>query len=236
MDEVSLGIYIPSYRRAATCVTHKFLEHYQYVVRKSEEAAYRAAGIEHILAVDDDKINGMAKVNQWLIDNAPEEIICILDDDITRMLYRLDTSEDITDPETVTAEIERFAQVMLDLRIGFGSVDATCRPYCYDAEFAFKGCAGAIRWINRPVFKARCNEAFEFNYDLDVILQELMVNRVILKSKHLCALGLTDTNEGGASDKQRKAQIATVELMKAKWGRYFQYNFRTNVPMISVKR
>lgn len=92
MEEVSLGIYIPSYKRAKTCITHKWLENYRYVVRKSEERDYIAAGIppENILAVQDDQINGMVKVNQWLIDNAKEEIICILDDDIRRMVYRLD--------------------------------------------------------------------------------------------------------------------------------------------------
>ena len=33
MEEVSLGIYIPSYKRAKTCITHKWLENYRYVVR-----------------------------------------------------------------------------------------------------------------------------------------------------------------------------------------------------------
>ena len=238
MKDASFGIYIPSYKRAKTCITHKWLENYRYVVRKSEERDYIAAGIppENILAVQDDQINGMVKVNQWLIDNAKEEIICILDDDIRRMVYRLDKAVDIPGPETATAELERIAQVMIDLRIGFGAVDATVTPWNYDMEFAFRGCSGAIRWINRPVFKAKCVEALEYNYDLDVVLQELLRNRIILKPKYICAMDVADKTDGGASDKSRKDQIASVELMKAKWGKYFGYNFRNNKPTINVRR
>lgn len=57
----------------------------------------------------------------------------------------------------------------------------------------------------------------EYNYDLDLVLQELLVNRVILKPKYFCSKGLTDTNAGGASEKRRGDQIASIDLMKQKW-------------------
>ena len=37
MNKRKFGIYIPSYKRAATITTHKLLEYYIVVVRKSEE-------------------------------------------------------------------------------------------------------------------------------------------------------------------------------------------------------
>ena len=48
MKDASFGIYIPSYKRAKTCITHKWLDNYRYVVRKSEEKDYIAAGIPEI--------------------------------------------------------------------------------------------------------------------------------------------------------------------------------------------
>jgi len=236
MEEVKLGIYIPSYRRARTATTHKFLEYYQYVVRKSEEEEYRAAGIQNILAVDDDLICGLTEVNQWLIDNAPEQLICILDDDIHHFYYRLERQESIEDPVLITSEIERIAQLMLDLEVGFAATDATTSIWNYDAEFSFKGTAGAVRWINRKVFKAKCKKELEYNYDLDLVLQELLVNRIILKPRYFCSKGLTDVNEGGASSKDRQDQIVSINLMKAKWGKYFDYNLKSNKPYIRVER
>ena len=238
MGDVSFGIYIPSYRRAQTATTHRFLEYGTYVVRKSEEDAYRSVDLGNcgIMGVEDEKICGLTEVNQWLIDNAPEEIICILDDDLHQFLYRMFESDDIKDPEVVTSELERIAQLMADLSIGFAATDPTVRPWNYDAEFSFKGTAGGVRWVNRSVFKAHCVKELEYNYDIDLVLQELLVNRIILKPKYFCSKGLTDTNEGGASEKKRGDQIASINLMKHKWGRYFSYNFDNNTPRINVPR
>lgn len=238
MPELTFGIYIPSYRRAKTATTHRFLEYGTYVVRQSEEAAYREVDLGpcDVLAVADELICGLTEVNQWLIDNAPEDIICVLDDDLHHFYYRMDTTETIEDPEVVTAELERVAQLMADLDIGFGATDATVRPWNYDAEFSFKGCAGGVRWVNRPVFKAHCVKELEYNYDLDLVLQELLLNRIILKPKYFCSKGLTDTNEGGASAKKRGDQVASINLMKHKWGKYFEYNFNNNTPRIVVPR
>jgi len=235
-EEAELGIYIPSYKRAKSATTHRFLEYYKYVVRKSEEEAYREAGIENVMAVEDELICGLTEVNQWLIDNAPERLICILDDDIHHFYYRLDRQDSIEDPVLITSEIERIAQLMLDLDIGFAATDATTSIWNYDGEFSFKGTAGAVRWINRGVFKAKCKKELEYNYDLDLVLQELLVNRIILKPRYFCSKGLTDTNEGGASAKGRQDQIVSINLMKAKWGKYFDYSLKSNKPYIRVER
>ena len=47
MKELSLGVYIASYKGADTCTTHNLLEYSTYVVRKSEEEEYRANGIKN---------------------------------------------------------------------------------------------------------------------------------------------------------------------------------------------
>lgn len=238
MEAVTFGIYIPSYKRADLCCAHKLIEYGTYVVRKSEEAAYRARDLSPctVMAVDDELICGLTEVNQWLIDNAPEDIICILDDDIRHFYYRLDQTEDIIDSETVTMELERFAQLMVDLNVGFGCVDSTAAIWNYDGAFCFKGTAGSTRWVYRKNFKAKCDKELEHNYDLDVVLQELMLNRIILKPRYFCSKGSTDTLAGGASGKLREEQVDTINLMKRKWGKYFTYDFKHNKPAIRVER
>lgn len=241
MSQPTFGIYIPSYKRAKTCNAHVFLEYGTYIVRESEYEEYVESLKDYsdhikVQPVEDHLICGMVEVNQWLIDNAPEDVIAVLDDDIHHFYYRMFDTEDIKDPTIITSELERVGQIMADLGIGFGATDATIRPWNYDCEFSFKGCAGAVRWVNRKTFKSKCNKELEYNYDLDVVLQELLYNRIILKPKYFCSKGLTDTNEGGASNKQRKDQIASIHLMEQKWGKYFTYNFKQNVPHINVKR
>ena len=240
MNGPTFQIYIPSYKRAKTCTAHLLVEYGIYIVRESEYEEYKEALKDFpnigVQAVEDSQICGLTEVNQWLIDNAPEDIIAVLDDDIHHFYYRMFDTVTIKDPETITAELERVAQAIWDLGIGFGATDATIRPWNYDAEFSFKGCTGAVRWVNRKTFKSKCNKELEYNYDIDLVLQELLTNRVILKPKYFCSKGLTDTNEGGASGKKRGDQETCINLMKAKWGKYFSYNMKTNVPHVNVKR
>ena len=184
MNNPTFGIYIPSYKRAKTCYAHKFLEYGTYIVRESEYEEYCEALADFsdhikVQAVEDHLICGLTEVNQWLIDNAPEDVIAILDDDIHHFYYRMFETTSITDPALITSELERVGQIMADLGIGFGATDATIRPWNYDCEFAFKGCAGAVRWINRRTFKGKCEKDLEYNYDLDLVLQELLVNTMV---------------------------------------------------------
>lgn len=236
MKELKLGIYVPSYGRAETTTTFQLLDYCTYVVRKSEEEAYRARGIKDVWAVPDHEIDNLVKVSNYINDNSPERIIFTIDDDVDYFMYRMDKNEKITDKEVVMGEIERIAQLMLDLNIGFGAEDAAIAPWNYISEFTFKGTTGAMRWYNKDVYKSRFDEKVYHNCDLDVMLHELLVNRIILRPMYFCVKAGTDTNSGGNSSKTRQAQIDCALEMKRRWGKYFDYNWKNNQPKINVAR
>lgn len=236
MKNELFNIYVPSYGRAATTKTFELLEYCTYVVRKSQEADYRARGIPNIWAVDDCEIDNLCKVSNYIVDHAPEQIIFTIDDDVDYFVYRMETNEKVTDKEIIMAEIERIAQIMLDLGIGFGAEDAAMAPWNYTSEFRFTGTTGAMRWYNKAVYKSRFREEVYHNCDLDVMLHELLVNRITLKPMYFCVKAGTDTNSGGNSSKTRKEQRDCVYEMKRRWGKYFSYNFDNNKPAIRVPR
>ena len=231
------GIYIPSYKRADTITTHRLLEYYKVVIRQSEYEDYlKTIPAENIVAVQDDLIDSVPKIWNWIIDNAAEDYFCIIGDDVPRFYYRLDTSVPLTDPEIITSEIERVGQLMIDLDIGWGCDDATNVPWAYKSAFTFKGTTGGINWINRKKLKARFNPEIGYCCDTDVVMQELLINRIILKPKYLCPGGGADKNKGGNSKKSRESMIASFELMKTKWGKYFDYDLNTNRIWVRVPR
>lgn len=233
----NFGIYIPSYKRADSISTHKLLEYYKVVVRESEKENYlKVIPKENLIAVPDEEINNIVKVVNWIVENAEEEVIAMIDDDMPDLIYRLDYNDRITDPEVITSEIERIAQLMVDLDIGYGAVDASIAPWNYSQEFTFAGTSGGLRWFNKKVYKARFDEKVGYCCDTDAVLQELLKNRIILKPKYFCSHGGTDTNSGGNSQKTRNDQIASFELMKHKWGRYFDYQLKSNKIYVRVKR
>lgn len=237
MSKIKFGIYIPSYKRANTITTHKLLEYYKVVVRKSEEEDYlKVIPRDNLISVNDKEINNIVKVVNWIVDNSEEDVIAMIDDDMSDLIYRLDFNDSLTNPETITSELERIAQIMVDLDIGYGAVDATILPWNYGQEFMFAGTSGGLRWFNKKIYKSRFEEKIGYCCDTDVVLQELLNNRIILKPKYLCSNGATDVNIGGNSQKTRNDQIASFELMKHKWGKHFDYNLDNNKIYINVRR
>ena len=232
----SFNIYVPSYRRSNRILTAPFLDYCVYVVRESERDAYKDAGVE-VLPVEDHRICSIAKVQNWIIENAEEDVVCVLDDDIENFFYRLEKNERINDPQTVTREIERLGQLAYDLGVGvLGSCIAPI-PWGYKAEFRFSGMIGPIRYYNREKVKARYIQ-MPFFGDTDFVLQELLQNRIILRPDYFVTDAKIETNAGGMNLKRTKQiQIDTFDtIMKPKWGKYVSFNPKKNITVISVKR
>lgn len=232
----TFGVYVPSYNRYDDKERiYDHLEYCTYVVRKSESEKYRDAGIEHLWVIEDDLIDNMHKVFQYIIDNSEEDIICIIDDD-GRMIYRTDITRDMT-PYEASMELERTAVLMDDLGVGYACTDAVPAPFYYQQEFLFKGMSGGCKWINKEKFIAKMDIKTQYNFDLDWELQELLKNRIIFKPAYFIDIGGQDTNKGGSNtDKNNAKRIAGIEYTKAKWGKYFGYNYENNKAQINVKR
>ena len=155
----SFNIYCMSYRRPNKILTKHQFEYCTYVVRQEEEAAYRAAGVDDLLVIPDGAVRSFMSTLYWIIHNTPEDVIFIADDDIEKFVYRmsdttyLELPDKRPDKERVTAEIERIAQLIYDLGIGYAFDQPTMAPYAYDCEFKFVGMPGHIRSQDIPAHR-----------------------------------------------------------------------------------
>lgn len=231
----TFNIYIPSYNRENDILTNKYLEYCTFVVRKSQKERYEEKGVK-VLAVEDDLINSIPKVQNWLIDNAEEDVICLIDDDIKSFVYRIEENEKITDTSIITKEIERLAQLVYDLDIGYLSTPNDMSPMYYDREFKFVGVTGQLRIINRKKVVSRFND-IDFLNDVDFALQELLRNRIYLIPNYFIADGIVDTNSGGSNENKtaKKFDIAN-DIMADKWGKYYEKAGEGKAGKLRVKR
>ena len=234
----SCRIYVPSYKRYDRIKTYKVLNDCTYVVRKSEEDLYRAAGVDKLLVAEDELIDTFPKTRQWIIDNTPEDIVVQIDDDIEKFCYCNKSSYvEITDKDTIDAEIERVAQLLSDLNLGFASLRMQLNVIKYSSEFMFKGTIGQVCWYNKSALKGKYDVKSKFKADMDFELQELLQNRIILIPNYLQVDGKYDKNSGGNNVKKTSSEMyANVEYLKNKWGRYFEFNEKSNISKVVVKR
>jgi len=231
----TVGFYIPSYKRSDRILTHKLADYATYVVRESEREKYEKAGVK-VWSVADDLIVGIPKVQNYIIDNAKEDLIVIMDDDIKNFIYRIESNEILTDADVIYDEIMRMAQIVYDLDIGYMSVPNDVNPKFYSSEFKFCGITGQMRIINRKKCKSRFNE-IDFLNDIDFELQELLHNRIILIPSYFGVNADIDTNSGGSNDRKtlEKFYIAN-EMMKNKWGVYYKEAEDGKPGRLNVKR
>lgn len=232
------GIYVISVDRwERGVITGKNLLHYRYVVRKSQEAKYRECGFGDVLAVEDSLINSYGKVFNWLVDNAEEEVIAIIDDDIDHFVYRKESNEPITDPEVAESELTRLAQLTYDLGLGLCCGSPNGNIYSFRGEFGWTGIPGAWKIVNRTKIKARMDPSVGRNMDIDYVMQENLKNRVVLYQRYLTSKEYRDEKTNTTGTVVSKSDIeAGLNNMKSRWGKYFRYVRKRNLPKIHIKR
>lgn len=237
MDEITVGIYVPSYKRADQIITWDTLDHNcTYVVRDSEREAYEKAGITKILSAPDEEINSAQKVRYWILDNTPEDIIIQIDDDVKEFRLCSSVSEKLP-VDAVMDELYRVSQVMYDLGIGYGGTRNTAAPWNYTSEIAFTGVCGTLTFFNKAKFKAKPDPIASFAEDTDRALQELLVNRIIFVPLYMSTVHDMDYAPGGDSDNKTGNKLnAARNYLSQKWGRYYNYVPESNKSQIKVKR
>lgn len=233
MEEI--GIYIPSYNRSKTIITHLLVPSACFVVRKSQERDYREAGVTKIMSVEDDQINSWVNVMNYIVKNAPEKMIVTLDDDIEKFYYISDDAIEISDTETIEMELHRILQIMKDLEIGFGAMMFDYDPKKYDKEFAFAGTLGAVYFFNRDKVIGQFNNEASAVADAEFELQELLVNRIALLPKYIAVRARF--NKGIATQNRTSSSVRDASIWtKQKWGKYFYYDPIKNKTQLRITR
>ena len=218
----TFNIYVRSYNRYDNVMTSELVEYCTYVVRASQADLYKAKGVK-VLAVEDRFIDSGAKVLNWLIENAEEDVIAVLDDDIKRFKYRLDKYDLNLSKEQATREIERLGQLISDLDIGYATIAGHGNLLYYDRPFRFVGVNAGLKIFNRAKVVGRFDSSIRFLYDDDFQFQELLTNRIALICEYFLCDSFIDTNGGGNNDDKTKAEFQyNHDELKRRWGKYYK--------------
>lgn len=141
-------------------------------------------------------------------------------------------------PEEASIEIERLAQIMYDLGIGYGATPSDMSLMYYDRPFKFSGVTGQLKIFNKKSLKTKWKEGLKFLCDIQLELEELLKNRIILIPVYFCNKAFMDVNEGGnnANGKSLAEFNAENDIMKVKWGKYYIKANGGKAGRVNVKR
>ena len=235
----SVGIYIPSYKRAENVNKNHLisLEKITFVVRESEKDEYLKNGAKNIIGVEDSKINSLGKVRQWIIENAREDVVIQIDDDVDNFFYKLkNNAEEVESEDVIEQELLRIAQILIDLKLGLASIEMSADVRKTNREFKWSGCTGGINWFNKSCIKGKYSKDL-MKVDTDFMLQELLANRICIVPAYFGAYVKKDTNKGGNQCiKTYERLVENNMFLKQKWGKYFDFDYNRNVTKVKVER
>ncbi len=208
----------PSWKRADTCFTHKYLP-VRYVVCSSQADEYRANGLD-VWECPDSAQGSVCRVRNWILDNADDERVLILDDDIHYLgRWNGNKHHKMTTDEALEF-IEHGFNLAEQLGVRMWGINIIQDKGAYREYTPFSmnnvvlGPFGGF--LNADL---RYDENLPLKEDYDLSLQMLNKYRKILRINYAHYVCKQHTNLGGcASYRTINREREQFDLLAAKWG------------------
>ena len=88
-----MKIFVPSYKRAGDVLTRKVIPDSILAIHEFEEEDYKKNEGGELLVIPDELRGNIAKVRNYILDNANDDRIVMLDDDVKAVGYHQDCSQ-----------------------------------------------------------------------------------------------------------------------------------------------
>ena len=212
-------IYSPSYKRADICKTHKYLPQVTYVVRESEADEYKKVH-NNLWVVPDSAQGNVARIRNYILDNAKEEKIVLMDDDINHFgrfngnkLKKLNNKE-------VLNMIDEGMQLAEDLGTCYWGINLLQDKGAYREYTPFGTCQIILGPLQGHIKNSlRYDEKIYLKEDYDMSLQVLNKYRKTLRMNMYHYVCDQATLKGGCADTRSvEREMEHILMLQKKWG------------------
>ncbi len=234
---MKISVNVPSYKRPNKIITLDYLPYVRVWVDGSEYDDYKAANPKADIVKCADGVQGnLCRVLNYILDEEFKrgmDVVLILDDDI-HYIERWEVNE-LTgfgyEPYKLNADevltmVEKYSILAKDLGAKFWGININQDKYCYkhNQPFSTKSYIGGPFRCHLKGSRCRYDERLFFKDDYDMTLQQLNMERVVLRVNAYHYICEQSTNKGGlAAYRNRDREYEQCDLLIKKWGgAYFQ--------------
>ena len=213
------AIYSASYKRSDIAKTHKYLSRATYVVRESEADDYKDLH-NKLWIVPDSAQGNLSRVRNYILDNAKEEKIVLIDDDINYFgRWNGNESKKLSENE-VYDMIQQGFQMAEDMGVRFWGINCIGDKGAYREYTPF----GTKHYIGGP-FQAHMNndirysETIYLKEDYDMTLSVLNKYRKNLRLNMYHYFCDQATIKGGCAEYRNiQNEMDQNNMLRDKWG------------------
>ena len=219
MDRLEPTIFCPSFGRAKTATTQKYLPSSTYVVAESEEAAYQEAGCVTVSCPDEVQGNP-ARVRNWIMDNAEAPHLLIMDDDIRWISRWEEQKERRLTPEEALEFIEHGFSMAEQMGVRMWGV----APQRDKGSYMEYTPLNLTKYIGSPFHghldnPLRYDEELPLKSDYDMSLQVLNRYRRVLRFNAYYIVRKASLRGGCSTLRTKSRELQQFRRLQQKWGR-----------------
>ena len=231
-------IFIPSYKRAQDCKAAKWISEAVICCHKFEAGEYKKHNKNKIMTIPDELGGkGMARIRNWIIDNAKDEKVLMIDDDVRNVGYYENEIEKRFTEEELYSFVEMGFRMCREAGTVLWGLNLLVdrKAYREYSPFSFTSVVlgpffGVVRKGLR--FDERLGLKEDFDYSIQVLNEYrriLRFNKYHYHVGHLVGQGGCTAYRSSAKEKRQK------EIMLKKWGKKIvQFRRGKTDPMIRV--
>ena len=209
----------PSWKRADTCFTHKYLPEVKYVVCTSQADAYRKNGLP-VWECPDSAQGSVCRVRNWILDNADDDELLIVDDDIHYLGRFNGNRHHKMSTDQAMDFIRHGFELAEQFGVRFWGINLIPAKGAY-REYTPFSLNNVVLGPFGGFLKADCryDESLPLKEDYDMSLQMLNKHRKVLRINFAHYVCKQHTNLGGcASYRTINKEQEQFKLLQAKWG------------------
>lgn len=258
-----ISVNAPSYRRPSKVLTLDYLPFCRIWVDEAEAGEYKRNYPEADIVACPKGVQGnLCRVRNWILDREFErgmDVVLIIDDDLSRMerfVYRngFGYERERVRTEDFLPFVEKYSIMAEDIGAKFWGVNCNSdhMAYRYTSPFSTVAYIGGPFQCFMRGNRCRYDEALPLKEDYDMTLQQLNMERVILRVNMYHYICKQSENVGGcATYRNRERERAQLMALQKKWGsgivkidesnkgrtkkkKMFDYNPIINIPIKGI--
>ena len=229
-----MKIYVPSYKRAGDVLTRKVIPDSILAIHEFEEKDYKKNDGGELLVIPDELRGNIAKVRNYILDNANDDKIVMVDDDVRSFGYHEDCSQHEMDYNKLLDFIDNGYSMCEELGCRLWGINLQSDPKFYRERhpITFLGAVlGTFSCHFKP--ELRYDEGLFLNEDYDFFLKNIKKYRKVLRFKKYYYVADHLNKAGGCGSYRLKdTEIEQAKIMQKRWGsKVFRFDInrsRTN--------
>lgn len=227
-----MKIFIPSYKRAGRVKTRETIDGGVLAVHEFEAEEYEEKEGGELLIIPDKLRGNIAKVRNYILENANDDEIVMMDDDISEIGFHENMNQIPIIPEKIIKFLKNGYQMAKDLKVSLWGVNLQSDPKFYREYSPFSLLSpilGTFSCHYKP--KIKYDENLFLNEDYDFFLKTINKNRKTLrfnkyyyKADHLVKSG------GCGAYRLKDFEIEQAEKMQSRWGsKVFKFDINKSI-------